>query len=178
MAAEGTPYVGVIYAGIMLTADGPRLVEYNCRFGDPEAQVLLAAARGRPARVMAAAAGTLAVDDLTVRAEHTAATVVVAAEGYPGPARAGSAIPDPSTSQPGRVRGHPCRNRPRPPTVGSIAAGGRVLNAVGIGADLGAALEAAYTVVDVDTAEGTACSLGPTSAGAMPTLPPDRIAVR
>ena len=82
-AAAGTPYVGVLYAGLMLTADGPRLVEYNVRFGDPEAQAVLPLLESDLAEVaLAATRGALAGMTLSIR-PGAACTVVAAAPGYP-----------------------------------------------------------------------------------------------
>ncbi|MEL6985294.1 MAG: phosphoribosylamine--glycine ligase, partial [Actinomycetota bacterium] len=95
MAAEGTPYVGVLYAGIMLTDDGPRLIEYNCRFGDPEAQVLLPLIGSDPLELMAYASRGLLANAEVERIEGTtAATVVVAAKGYPVSPALDVPIPD------------------------------------------------------------------------------------
>ena len=84
MAARGTPYRGILYAGLMLTTEGPKLVEYNCRFGDPEAQVLMMRLESDliPA-LMASARGDLSGIDLTW-SQDPALTVVMAAQGYPG----------------------------------------------------------------------------------------------
>ncbi|NNE95413.1 MAG: phosphoribosylamine--glycine ligase, partial [Acidimicrobiales bacterium] len=81
MAEEGTPYIGVVYAGIMLTDAGPRLIEYNCRFGDPEAQVLLPLLEGDLLSVMYSAATSQPWEALRAKSGTTAATVVVCAEG-------------------------------------------------------------------------------------------------
>ncbi len=155
MAAEGEPYVGVLYAGVMLTDDGPRLIEYNCRFGDPEAQVILPLIGSDVLELMdAAARGSLADAEVERVADRTAATVVVAARGYPVSPAHGVPIPDVSLGdgvalihagtkvEDGRV----------------VSSGGRVLSVTGIGSDLPQALERAYSVVDdiVDHAENGA----------------------
>jgi phosphoribosylamine--glycine ligase len=91
-ATAGTPYVGVLYAGLMLTADGPRLVEYNVRFGDPEAQVVLPRLTTDAGELMMAAARGEPLPDLTFT-EDAAVTVVLATEGYPvSPYRTGDVI--------------------------------------------------------------------------------------
>ncbi len=92
MAARGTPYRGVLYAGLMITADGPKLIEYNVRFGDPEAQVLMMRLQSDLLPVLLAACdGRLHEADLKWRAE-TALTVVMATRGYPGAYEKGSEI--------------------------------------------------------------------------------------
>ncbi|MCC6395807.1 MAG: phosphoribosylamine--glycine ligase [Bacteroidetes bacterium] len=96
MASEGRPYCGCLYIGLMLTSQGPRVIEYNCRFGDPETQVVLPLFRGDLARTLqAAATGTLR----EITASHwrfedsaTAACVVLAAGGYPGEYKTGNPI--------------------------------------------------------------------------------------
>jgi phosphoribosylamine--glycine ligase len=92
MAARGTPYRGVLYLGLMLTASGPRVVEFNCRFGDPETQAVLPLVEGSFARLLAgAAAGTL--EPGAVRRGHGAVvSVAVVDEGYPGEVRGGGTI--------------------------------------------------------------------------------------
>ena len=85
LAADGTPYVGVLFAGLMLTDAGPKLIEYNCRFGDPECQVLMIRFRGDLAALRhAAATGALADAAPPMLAHDIALTVVMAANGYPG----------------------------------------------------------------------------------------------
>jgi phosphoribosylaminoimidazole synthetase len=145
MAAEGTPYVGVIYAGIMLTADGPRLIEYNCRFGDPEAQVVLPLVGSDVLEMLAAAAsGTLHEVDVQRVGGVSAATVVVAAKGYPVSPALG--VPIPEVDLPEGVSLIHAGTRLVDGTVES--AGGRVLSVTGTGSDLAAALDRAYGVVD------------------------------
>ena len=92
MDADGTPYRGILYVGLMLTADGPKVIEFNCRFGDPEAQVILPRLRTDIVTAMLATIeGGLA--DLSLHwADSQAVTVVMAAKGYPGDYEKGSVI--------------------------------------------------------------------------------------
>lgn len=93
LAASGTPYSGIIYAGLMLTADGPRLIEYNARFGDPECQVLMMRLENDLLELMyATARGRLAEAEPPRFSDRAALTVVMAAKGYPGTAETGGPI--------------------------------------------------------------------------------------
>jgi phosphoribosylamine--glycine ligase len=93
LRAEGTPFSGVLYAGLMLTEQGPKLIEYNARFGDPECQVLMLRFQGDLLAVMLAVAeGRLADLPVPAFSEDPALTVVMAAAGYPGTPKAGGAI--------------------------------------------------------------------------------------
>ncbi len=144
MAAEGTPYVGVLYAGIMLTADGPRLIEYNCRFGDPEAQVLLPLIGSDPLELMAyASRGLLANAEVQLIEGRTAASVVVAAKGYPVSPALG--VPIPEVEVPDGVAIIHAGTRVDEGQV--VSAGGRVLAVTGTGDDLAAALDRTYETV-------------------------------
>ncbi|MCC7395210.1 MAG: phosphoribosylamine--glycine ligase [Sphingomonadaceae bacterium] len=152
MAAAGTPYVGVLYAGLMLTADGPKLVEYNCRFGDPECQVLLPRyTSDLAALLLAAATGGLAACDAPF-APDSAITIVLAAKGYPGTPQKGGAIHLPDGLPPHCQIFHAGTTR----TGGVLVAnGGRVLNVGAQAATLSHAQAAAYALVDrVDFADG------------------------
>ena len=92
LAARGAPFTGVLFAGLMITEDGPRVLEFNCRFGDPETQSLLPRLEGDLLGAFAAAAaGDLSGVDLHV-AETGAVTVVIAAGGYPGEGDVGTTI--------------------------------------------------------------------------------------
>jgi phosphoribosylamine--glycine ligase len=92
MAARGTPYRGVLYVGLMLTSGGPRVVEFNCRFGDPETQAVLPLVEGSFARLLAgAAAGTLE-PRAACRGHGAVVSVAVVDEGYPGELRGGGVI--------------------------------------------------------------------------------------
>jgi phosphoribosylamine--glycine ligase len=93
LAAEGNPYSGVLYAGLMLTPEGPKLIEYNCRFGDPEAQVLMTRFDGDLVTLLAdVAEGRLGEIAAPVLADRIALTVVMAAKGYPGTPQKGGTI--------------------------------------------------------------------------------------
>jgi phosphoribosylamine---glycine ligase len=147
MAAEGAPFTGVLYAGLMLTAAGPKLVEFNARFGDPECQVLMARFEGDlAALLLACARGDVRAAPPWSLARRAAALVVLAAQGYPDAPLTGSVIRGlPGAAQvPDGLVFHAGTRRDGDGTV--RAAGGRVLNAVGVGADLPAALAAAYGV--------------------------------
>jgi phosphoribosylamine---glycine ligase len=93
MTDEGTPYSGVLYAGLMLTAEGPKLIEYNARFGDPECQVLMMRLEGDLGELLLACAeNRLSACQPPVFSPDTALTVVMAAEGYPGTPKKGGRI--------------------------------------------------------------------------------------
>ena len=93
MAAAGAPFSGVLYAGLMLTADGPKLIEYNARFGDPECQVLMARLDEDLLDILlAVATGTLGTRGPAKWRDATALTVVIAAKGYPGTPEAGAVL--------------------------------------------------------------------------------------
>ena len=151
MAAAGTPYVGVLFAGIMVTPTGPKLVEYNCRFGDPEAEVILPMLQSSGLELMAAAAnGTLDQVSVTMR-PGVAATVVVCAQGYPADPTRGIAVPDLGCSDDvctfyaGAVRDTDNH---------LVSSGGRVLAITGMGDDLDLALSNSYRLVDQITGNG------------------------
>ncbi len=147
MAARGTPFTGILFAGLMLTADGARLIEYNVRLGDPEAQVILPRLRtDLLAALLAAANGDLG-DTTPAWLQTTCVAVVLAAPGYPGPVTTGAAItglleaaalPHVAVFHAGTdIReGH------------VVAAGGRVLGICGTGPDVATARAAAYAGVD------------------------------
>ena len=154
MAAEGAPYTGVLYAGLMITDEGPKLVEYNVRFGDPECQVLMMRLKSDlvPA-LMAAVDGQLAHLDLRWR-EAAALTVVMAATGYPGAYHKGSAIAGlkAAGADDDVVIFHAGTKRDDGQVV---ANGGRVLNVTALGATVGEARRRAYAAVDaIDWPDG------------------------
>jgi phosphoribosylamine--glycine ligase/phosphoribosylaminoimidazole synthetase len=138
LAAAGTPYVGVLYAGIMLTAAGPRLIEFNCRFGDPEAQAVLPLLESDLAELaLACCTGTLSESSLTIH-DGAACTVVAAAPGYPAQPVVGQPI-NGLDGDAADVVLFPAG------TDGTVVTGGRVLAVTGLGADLTEARNRAYT---------------------------------
>ncbi|MFL6733479.1 MAG: phosphoribosylamine--glycine ligase [Sphingomicrobium sp.] len=93
MAAAGTPFSGMLYAGLMLTADGPKLIEYNARFGDPECEAMMPLIEGDFAELLlAVATGRLAGASPPKLADKHAITVIIAAAGYPGTPKSGGTI--------------------------------------------------------------------------------------
>jgi phosphoribosylamine--glycine ligase/phosphoribosylaminoimidazole synthetase len=141
-AAAGTPYVGVLYAGLMLTPDGARLVEYNVRFGDPEAQALLPLLDCDLAAVaLAATRGRLVDVDVAVR-PGAACAVVAAAAGYPAAPRTGDAVTLPTDELLGGALLFTAGLRD------GRTSGGRVLAVTGVGDDLAAARAQAYAAIE------------------------------
>jgi phosphoribosylamine---glycine ligase len=142
---QGTPYRGLLYAGLCLTRQGPRVVEFNARFGDPETQVVLDRLASPLAGLLAAAAaGSLAGAGAPAWVPGAAVAVVIAAEGYPAAPVAGDAIEGIAEAQrvPGAYVLHAGTTADRSGQV--LSAGGRVLNVVGTGASLAEARERAY----------------------------------
>jgi len=146
MAAEGMPYSGVLYAGLMLTDQGPKLIEYNCRFGDPECQVLMMRLESDLGEIMLACARfSLASLPPARFSPDTALTVVMAANGYPGTPEKGGAI----------VLGQAEASGAKVFHAGTatkdgmlVANGGRVLNVTARGASASEAQASAYAAVD------------------------------
>lgn len=151
MRGRGTPFAGLLYAGLALTSRGPQVVEFNARFGDPETQAVLALLESPLAGLLqAAATGTLGAYPPLRWHDGAAVTVVVAAEGYPGPP----------------VTGDRVHVGPLPPGVqvlhagtragdgGVVSGGGRLLAVTATGPDLGAARAAAYAGVAAVSVRG------------------------
>ncbi|MCK6552397.1 phosphoribosylamine--glycine ligase [Myxococcota bacterium] len=153
MARRGTPFSGILYAGLMLTADGPRVLEYNVRFGDPEAQAILSRLDDDAYELFSAVARG-ALGERAVRSSSKAAvTVVLAAAGYPADPRRGDVIEglDRARAIPG-VLVHHAGTQAVDGRI--VTAGGRVLGVTGLGADLVAAAETAYRGVAEITFDG------------------------
>ncbi len=147
LAAEGTPYVGVLFAGLMLTGEGPKLIEYNCRFGDPECQVLMMRLTGDfSALLHAAATGRLADVPAPTFTGGYALTVVMAANGYPGTPDKGGAIRNIAAAEAGGVRVFHAGTARADGAI--VAAGGRVLNVTATGKSVTEAQTRAYAAVD------------------------------
>ncbi len=154
MAKRGTPFKGVLYAGLMITRDGPKLIEYNTRFGDPECQVLMLRLKDDILTLMLASVGGT-LDKVGARwRDDVALTVVMAAKGYPGAYEKGTVIsglaeaaadPDVEIFHAGThwQDGH------------LVANGGRVLNVTARGATVRAARDKAYAAIEkIDWPEG------------------------
>lgn len=139
---RGTPYAGALYVGLALTADGPKVVEFNCRLGDPEAQVELPLLETPLAGLLhAAATGRLAGQPALRWRAGAAVTVVMAAPGYPGCPRTGGVIT--GADRPGVLHAGTSRRE----DGALVSAGGRVLSCTATGPDLAAAREEAYALV-------------------------------
>jgi phosphoribosylamine--glycine ligase len=146
IASEGIAFRGTLFVGIMLTAEGPKVLEFNTRFGDPETQAVLPRlATDLLALLWAAATGALAGASLEVRPEH-AICVVVSARGYPDAYPSGDAIEIPSELPPGVTVLHAGTARDAGGRL--VTSGGRVLGVTATGASLGAAAASAYAACD------------------------------
>lgn len=143
MAAEGSPYTGVLYVGIMVTKNGPKVVEYNCRLGDPECQVVLPVYDGDLLALFdAAEKGELRNFDAPASPKMSAAIVVMASAGYPGSYEKGKEI---SGIEDAEATGATVVHAGTKMADGKLLTnGGRVLGVVGTGKDLQAALDKAY----------------------------------
>ncbi len=153
-AERGTPYRGILYAGLMMTPSGPKVLEYNCRFGDPETQAVLPRLRSDLLDALERCRRPGGLEGLELRwSDDSAVTVVLASGGYPASAGSGDAIsglgrfPPPDFEAPaGPVEithaGTAARNG------GVVTAGGRVLNVTGLGPTVDAARAAAYEAAE------------------------------
>ena len=148
MAAEGMPYSGVLYAGLMLTPTGVQLIEYNVRFGDPECQVLMLRLEDDLAELLLATAEyRLAALPAPRLSGETALTVVMAAAGYPGTSKAGGSIGGIAAAE---GDGAKVFHAGTAFTDGRlVASGGRVLNVTASGCSVGEAQSRAYAAVDL-----------------------------
>jgi phosphoribosylamine---glycine ligase len=143
LADKGMPYSGVLFAGLMLTDEGPKLIEYNARFGDPECQVLMMRYTGDLAALMlAVAAGKLAQAEKPAFMDRTALTVVMAAKGYPGTPEKGGAI---SIGDVGDTKIFHAGTAMKDGRL--VANGGRVLNVTAIGTNTSEAQAKAYAAI-------------------------------
>lgn len=155
MADEGTPYRGILYVGLMLTDTGPQVIEFNCRFGDPEAQVIIPRMKGDlVSAILATINGGL--DHFSLRwDERNAVTVVMAAKGYPGSYDKGSVISglDNAAALSDVIVFH--AGTARDDAGQWLANGGRVLAVTGLGDDAAAARARAYVAVaSIDWPDG------------------------
>ena len=156
MAQEGTPYSGVLYAGLMLTRSGVQLIEYNARFGDPECQVLMLRLEDDLVDLLMACAESKLASIAPPRlSPETALTVVMAAQGYPGTPQKGGAIAGVESAEASGAKVFHAGTA----TAGGqlVAAGGRVLNVTARGASVREAQQRAYAAVDLIDAPDLFC---------------------
>jgi phosphoribosylamine--glycine ligase len=140
---RGTPYHGVLYAGLMMTADGPRVLEFNCRFGDPETQAVLPRLRSDLLGLFEAAREPGGLDGVSVEfVDDWAVTVVLASAGYPASSSKGDVITGLDSVPDGVEVTHAGTARNEAGEL--VTAGGRVINVTGLGRDPAAARERAY----------------------------------
>lgn len=153
MNAEGRTFRGCLYFGLMLTKNGPKVIEYNCRFGDPETQVVLPLLESDLLTVMRATTdGTLAETDVKFAQKH-ACCVVLASDGYPGPYETGKEIDVPADVLP-----HVYFAGAKETDDGKlVTSGGRVLGAVAVADTLADAIKDAYAYADRITFDGKYC---------------------
>jgi len=153
MAAEGRPYRGVVYAGLMITKEGPRVLEFNCRFGDPEAQALLPRLGEDLLPLLTAVASGEGLPASAVWRPEAAVCVVLASNGYPGSYQTGkpiTGIEDAEALSDVTVfhAGTALKDK------ALVTAGGRVLGVTALGRDIAAAIEQAYAAVGKICFEG------------------------
>jgi phosphoribosylamine--glycine ligase len=150
MRRRGRPFAGLLYVGLVFTADGPKVIEFNCRFGDPETQVVLALLETPLAGLLhAAAIGTLDAHPPLRWRPGAAVTVVVAADGYPATPRTGDVI-EGADGVPGILHAGTARRA----DGALVSAGGRVLCCTATGGTLDAARDAAYALAGGVTLPG------------------------
>ena len=146
LGRRGTPFVGLLYAGLMVTEDGPRVLEFNCRFGDPETQAILPRLEGDfLGALTAAATGALAGVELTAGGE-AAVTVVLAAAGYPEAPERGVEIGGVAEAEATGALVFHAGTAIRDGRL--VSAGGRVLGVTGVGSSVAEARERAYAAVE------------------------------
>jgi len=154
MQAAGTPYSGVLYAGLMLTREGPKLIEYNCRFGDPECQVLMPRLESDLVELLLACAESRLGNCPAPRFSQDAAlTVVMAAHGYPGTSKKGGAIRRIEAAEANGAKVFQAGTAQHDGAL--VANGGRVLNVTALGGSVAEAQAKAYqAIAEIDFPDG------------------------
>ncbi|HEU0303029.1 MAG TPA: phosphoribosylamine--glycine ligase [Gaiellaceae bacterium] len=153
LAARGAPFSGLLYAGLMLTGDGPRVLEFNCRFGDPETQAVLPRISSDLLPALAgAAAGDLGSTAMEL-SDDAAVTVVVAAQGYPHSGDTGSPIDGVADAEALGALVFHAGTAERDHAL--VTSGGRILGVTGVGPDLAAARDRAYSAVERISFQGS-----------------------
>jgi len=153
MATEERPFVGCLYAGLVLTSEGPKLLEYNCRFGDPEAQVVLPRLDADLVELLDAAVDGRLPDLVAAASTGAAVCVAMASGGYPGEYETGKLI-DGLEKLAGRDDVVVFHAATKQTDEGLVTSGGRVLGVTGLGESLPKALETAYAAVGEIQFEG------------------------
>jgi phosphoribosylamine---glycine ligase len=146
MKARGTPFQGVLFLGLMVTIEGPKLIEYNVRFGDPECQVLMMRLRSDILDLLEASARGDVRGAVPQWRDEAALTVVMATKGYPGPYEKGSEIVGARDQNDTNVQVFEAGTTQRDGRL--FAAGGRVLNVTALGSTVEEAQSRAYSAVD------------------------------
>jgi phosphoribosylamine--glycine ligase len=153
LARRGIPFQGMLYAGLMMTAEGPRVLEFNVRFGDPETQALLPRLRSDLLGVLEAATVPGGLADVELEwSPEMAVSVVLASAGYPASSSSGDVIRGLDRVPPGAQVTHAGTALNADGEV--VTAGGRVMNVTGLGADAASAREAAYAAADMIEFDG------------------------
>ena len=152
MAKEGCPYRGCLYAGLMITSEGPKVVEFNARFGDPETQVVLPLLDGNLAEIMCACCEGRLADVPIAWKDGAAVCVVLAAGGYPGQYEKGHEIHGIADAEDAGALVFHAGTAERKGKI--VTNGGRVLGVVGRGADISSAVRAAYAAAEKISFEG------------------------
>ena len=152
LAARGTPFVGVLFAGVMLTADGPRVLEFNCRFGDPETQSLLPRLDGDVLELLVASARGDLSGSSVATSETAAVTVVLAAGSYPASGDVGSPIEGIDDAEADGALVFHAGTALHADRL--VTNGGRILNVTAVGATVAEARAAAYAACDLITFPG------------------------
>jgi phosphoribosylamine--glycine ligase len=147
LAARGTPFVGVLFAGVMLTDDGPRVLEFNCRFGDPETQSLLPRVEGDLLELLAAAAGGDLSGAAVPVADNAAVTVVVAAGAYPAAGDSGTPIEGVADAEAAGALVFHAGTALKDDRL--VTNGGRILNVTAVADTVAAARDRAYEACEL-----------------------------
>jgi phosphoribosylamine--glycine ligase len=150
MAARGTPFVGLLYAGLALTKNGLKVIEFNARFGDPETQVLIPRLK-TPLATLLFNAATDNLDDVVLHwSDESAVTVVLAAEGYPESPKTGGTIDIPQSSISTVYHAGTASSQGN-----LVSSGGRVLTITGLGRSLKEARDRAYATISTVSLENS-----------------------
>jgi len=155
MAANNTPFIGLLYCGLVMTEDGVKVIEFNARFGDPETQSVLARLESDLAPLLlAAATESLDADSVVTFSDSAAITVVLASEGYPENPQTGRILSGLADAE--QISGvHIAHAATAQTEAGLIATGGRVLSVVAVANTFAQARTAAYQALDMISLEGS-----------------------